>query len=289
MNCRTYSFLFKGKADIVVYMQRLLNTIKYRLEALGANVSATVRYLGRLVIFFCTGLGLSCRPPFQTTKIIEQVWFIGAKSMFVIVLTAIFTGMVLGLQGYHTLVSFGSEAALGSAVAISLIRELGPVLAAIMITARAGSAMAAELGVMRISEQIDALKTMEIHPVRFTFTPRLMAAMISFPLLTALFDVTGIFGGYLSGSLMMGINPHVYMDKVVSSVTLGDVGGGFFKSMAFSVLVTTMCCFRGYYAHQEGGGRGFGAKGVSLATTNAVVNSCILILVADYVITWFQV
>ncbi|WDP88696.1 MAG: ABC transporter permease [Desulfobacter sp.] len=262
---------------------------KQRLEMIGGRTIARIETLGRLVFFLCAGLAQACVPPLQTAKILEQVWFIGAKSMFVIVLTAIFTGMVLGLQGYHTLVSFGSEAALGSAVAMSLIRELGPVLAAIMIAARAGSAMAAELGVMRISEQIDALKTMEIHPIRFTFSPRLIAGLISFPLLTALFDVTGIFGGYLTGSVMMGINEHVYMDKVISSVSMSDIGGGFIKSLVFGGLVTCICCFRGYHAHLEGGGRGFGAKGVSLATTNAVVHSCIFILVADYIITYFQV
>jgi len=263
--------------------------LKQKLEILGATVLFRIQALGRLVIFLFTGLIQAFVPPFQMTKIMEQIWFIGGKSMFVIVLTAVFTGMVLGLQGYHTLVSFGSEAALGSAVAMTLIRELGPVLAAIMIAARAGSAMAAELGVMRISEQIDALETMEIHPIKFTFTPRIIAGLISFPLLTALFDVTGIFGGYLSGSVILGINEHVYMDRVIRSVSLGDIGGGFLKSAVFAVLVTTVCCFRGYHAHLEGGGRGFGAKGVSLATTNAVVNSCILILISDYIITYFLV
>ena len=263
--------------------------LKSHVENLGTRALARVASVGRIVVFLASGLIQVCIPPFQTGKILEQVWFIGAKSMFVIVLTALFTGMVLGLQGYHTLVSFGSEAALGSAVALTLIRELGPVLSAIMITARAGSAMAAELGVMRISEQLDALETMEIDPVRFTFAPRIVAALISFPLLTALFDVTGIFGGYLTGSLMLGINDYTYMDKVIRSVDLGDIGGGFLKAAVFAVLVTTVCCYRGFYAHLEGGRGSQGAKGVSLATTTAVVNSCILILISDYIITYFLV
>ncbi len=235
--------------------------VKQRLEILGKATLFRIQALGRLVIFLCTGLYQVFVPPFQTAKIMEQIWFIGAKSMFVILLTAVFTGMVLGLQGYHTLVSFGSEAALGSAVAMTLIRELGPVLAAIMIAARAGSAMAAELGVMRISEQIDALETMEINPVKFTFTPRILAGLISFPLLTALFDVTGIFGGYLSGSLMLGINEQVYMDKVIRSVTLGDIWGGFLKAGVFAVLVTTVCCFRGIMPIWKGGAGGLVPKG----------------------------
>ncbi|MDD9304785.1 MAG: ABC transporter permease [Desulfobacter sp.] len=263
--------------------------LKQQLEILGTQTLFRLESLGRLILFLGAGLVQAFVPPFQWAKIMEQLWFIGAKSMFVIILTALFTGMVLGLQGYHTLVSFGSEAALGSAVAMTLIRELGPVLCAIMIAARAGSAMAAEIGVMRMSEQIDALETMEIHPVRFTFSPRIIAALISFPLLTALFDITGILGGYLTGSIMLGINENIYMEKVVQSISLGDITGGFFKALVFGLLVTTVCCYRGYYAHLAGNEQGYGAKGVSLATTNAVVNSCILILISDYIITSFLV
>ncbi len=258
------------------------------IETLGDVFQRRVESLGRIFIFFAVGLCQALVPPFQPLKILDQIWFIGAKSIFVIVLTALFTGMVLGLQGYYTLVTFGSEAALGAAVAMSLIRELGPVFTAIMVTARAGSAMAAEIGVMRMSEQIDALKTMQIHPVRFVFTPRILAALISFPLLTALFDVVGIFGGFVSGSLLMGMNEAVYMEKVIRSVDMGDIAGGFFKSVFFGILVTTICCYRGYYSHLNAQGV-FGAKGVSLATTNSVVQSCVYILICDYIITFFLV
>ncbi len=259
-----------------------------QLEILGASAIYKTENAGRLAIFLVSGIVQIFTAPFQSSKILEQIWFIGAKSMFVIALTGLFTGMVLGLQGYHTLVRFGSEAALGSAVAMTMIRELGPVLSAIMIAARAGSAMAAEIGVMRMSEQIDALETMGINPVRFTFSPRLVAALISYPLLTALFDLVGIFGGYLTGSLMLGIGPSVYMDKVISSITMSDINGGFVKATVFSVIVTTICCFRGYFAHMDAE-QGQGAKGVSLATTNAVVNSCIMILISDYIITFILV
>lgn len=260
--------------------------IRRILEIIGSNTISRLETIGRTVIFFLRGLGQIL--PVQAGKVLDQVWFIGAKSMFVIILTALFTGMVLGLQGYHTLVRFGSEAALGSAVALTLIRELGPVLTAIMITARAGSAMAAELGVMRISEQIDALSTMEINPVRFTFSPRLTAGIISFPLLTALFDVVGIFGGYVSGVLFLGINRATYMDKVINSIHIEDVWEGFIKAFVFALVVITICCVRGYYAHMNSD-QSKGAKGVSTATTNAVVSSCIMILVADYIITYFTV
>jgi phospholipid/cholesterol/gamma-HCH transport system permease protein len=258
------------------------------IQAIGSPVSRYIESTGRFTRFFLAGIRQMPVSPFQFVKSMDQIWFIGGKSLFVILLTGLFTGMVLGLQGYYTLVTFGSEAALGGAVALSLIRELGPVLTAIMITARAGSAMAAEIGVMRMSEQIDALITMQIDPIRFLFTPRILAALISFPLLTSFFDVVGIFGGFLSGSLLMGINETVYMDKVIQSVKSIDIWGGFIKSIVFALVVVTICCYRGFYAHMNHEGQS-GAKGVSLATTGAVVQSCICILICDYVITSFLV
>lgn len=252
----------------------------------GAEIIKIIESVGRIMIFFLTGTANIFVLPFQFTKIIDHTWFIGSKSMFVISLTGFFTGMVLGLQGYHSLLKYGSEAALGSAVAITLIRELGPVFTAIMITARAGSAMAAEIGVMRISEQIDALKTMHINPVRFLFTPRIIASIISFPLLTALFNIFGLLGGFVSGSIMLGINKYVYMDTVISSVSVNDITGGFYKAFVFAVIVTTICCYQGFYTHLF---KGFGARGVSLSTTNAVVQSCIFIFISDYIITFFLV
>lgn len=258
------------------------------IEAIGNPFSRHIESTGRFTRFFFAGIRQMPVPPFQFGKTMDQIWFIGGKSLFVILLTGLFTGMVLGLQGYYTLVTFGSEAALGGAVALSLIRELGPVLTAIMITARAGSAMAAEIGVMRMSEQIDALITMQIDPIRFLFAPRILAALISFPLLTSFFDVVGIFGGFLSGSMLMGINETVYMDKVIQSVKFMDIWGGFIKSIVFALVVVTICCFRGFYAHMNHEGLS-GAKGVSLATTGAVVQSCIFILICDYAITSFLV
>jgi phospholipid/cholesterol/gamma-HCH transport system permease protein len=242
-----------------------------------------VQEMGRIAIFFYWGVYHIFTPPLQISKIIDQVYFIGVKSVFVICLTGAFTGMVLGIQGYYTLVKFGSEGLLGAAVALSLIREMGPVLATIMIIARAGSAMAAELGIMRTSEQIDALETMDIDPIRFLVSPRIVASLISFPLLTALFDIVGIVGGYLTGSLLLGINAGAYFSRVDSSVVMADVMGGFAKSVAFAAIVATICCFNGFFTHLRPGG--FGAKGVSLATTSAVVTSCVLILVVDYVLT----
>ncbi|MBC8440474.1 MAG: ABC transporter permease [Deltaproteobacteria bacterium] len=256
------------------------------IEKFGKKILSLLESMGRAILFFLTGMMHIFTLPVQFAKIIDQTWFIGSKSIFVIILTGLFTGMVLGLQGYYSLVKVGSEAALGAAVALTLISELGPVFTAIMVTARAGSSMAAEIGIMRISEQIDALKTMHINPVRFLFSPRIIAAVISFPLLTALFDVVGIIGGFISGSIMLGINQHVYMDTVIQSIKIHDINLGFYKAFAFAVVTTTICCYRGYYTHLYSG---FGARGVSLSTTNAVVQSCISIFVFDYIITFFWI
>lgn len=259
-----------------------LNTLFSRL---GTYPTYIIREMGKIAIFFLKGFGFIFFYPFQIGKIMQQVNFIGAKSVFVIVLTGTFTGMVLGLQGYYTLVKFGSEGLLGVAVALTLIRELGPVLSAIMVIGRAGSAMAAEIGIMRISEQIDALDTMDINPIRFLISPKIAAAIISLPLLTAIFDVVGIYGGYLTGSVLLGINPGAYFSRIELNVMMKDITGGFIKSIAFAIVIATICCYKGYYVHLRE--EGFGARGVSMATTSAVVFSCVMVLVVDYVLTSF--
>ncbi|PID73543.1 MAG: ABC transporter permease [Desulfobacterales bacterium] len=252
---------------------------------LGQAVLTFIQGLGRFACFLLEGFRCLLTPPAQLAAIMNQLYFIGMKSMVVVCLTGAFTGMVLGFQGYYTLVKFGSEGMLGTMVALTLVRELGPVLAAIMVTARAGSAMAAEIGIMRISEQIDALETMNIPPVRFLFRPRLAASLISFPLLTALFDMMGIFGAYLTGCLLLSVSPGIYFNRVEYSVMMEDVTGGFIKALVFGVVVVSICCYQGYHTHLRK--TGFGARGVSDATTSAVVTSCVLILVTDYVLTSF--
>ena len=176
---------------------------------------------------------------------------------------------------------------LGTAIALTLIRELGPVLAAIMITARAGSAMTAEIGIQRISEQIDALATMRIDPLGYLISPRIAAAIISFPILTTFFDLIGIIGAWFSGCLLLGVNSGIYFYRVVASTQLDDIMGGFYKSIVFGLLVVTICCFQGYFTHMRTDS--FGAKSVSLSTTSAVVISCVMILISDYVVTSFIV
>ena len=167
------------------------------LERLGAKALFLIQEMGRMLMFLITTCAWLTRPPFRPYQMVKQLHFIGFKSTFVVVLTAMFTGMVLGLQGYYTLRKFGSEGLLGSAVALSMIRELGPVLAALMVTARAGSAITAEIGIMRITEQIDALDTMAVNPQQYLVAPKLLAGLIGVPLLVAVFDVVGIWGGLL--------------------------------------------------------------------------------------------
>jgi phospholipid/cholesterol/gamma-HCH transport system permease protein len=248
----------------------------------GRKVITWIDNLGASTIFLSRAFLKIFRPK-QFFKIVEQLYYIGSGSVLIIMLVGLFTGMVLGLQSYHALVKFGSEGALGTLVSLSLIRELGPVLTAIMITARAGSAITAEIGSQRISEQIDALKTMRIDPLRYLISPRIAASIISFPLLTALFDVIGIIGGYISGVVLLGVNAGTYLHRVQSSVEMKDITDGFIKAMVFAVIVTTVCCYQGYFAHMRTDSHG--ARAIGRSTTTAVVLSCVLILVADYIVT----
>lgn len=254
------------------------------VNAIGRSTLGWVNDLGAVAIFLFKALVLIFRPK-QVPLIIQQVYYIGARSASIVMLVGLFTGMVLGLQLYYTLVKFGSAGVLGSAVALTLVRELGPVLTAIMITARAGSSMTTEIGIQRISEQIDALSTMRIDPVRFLISPRIAASIISFPLLTALFDLVGIFGGYLTGVMLLHLDAGTYFYRVQTSVELQDITGGFVKSIVFSVIVSTICCFQGYFTHMRKDS--YGAKAVGLSTTSAVVLSCVMILISDYAVTSF--
>lgn len=248
------------------------------MTAIGEWTIGLIRELGRMSIFLAEALYLALRKPFRLRLIVKEMHFIGVKSLSVILLTAAFSGMVLGLQGYHTLRQFGSEAMLGSGVALALIRELGPVLAALMVTARAGSAMAAELGIMRISEQIDALDVFTINSMKFLVMPKILAGIIAVPLLVGIFDIIGIGGGYLVGVKLLGVNEGSFFQNMYTSVVWKDVYSGFAKSVVFGTALTWICCYKGYTC-------GHGAKGVGRATTEAVVISSVTILIADYFLT----
>ena len=244
-------------------------------EAVGARTISVVDSLGRFGTFFVDALVAIVTPPFKLRAFIDRINYIGFRSLLIILLTGAFTGMVLGLQVYLTLVRFGSEAFLGPAVALSLIRELGPVLAALMVTGRAGSALTAEIGIMRITEQIDALTVMALNPMRYLVAPSILAGLVTFPLMTAIFDLVGILGGYLVGVELLGLSPGTYFGEMQTFVNMKDIMTGFWKSVSFGVVVTWVCTYKGFNV-------GHGAEGVARATTQAVVLSSVLILVWDY-------
>ena len=218
--------------------------------------------------------------PIRFQQIVAHMRFIGNRSVSIVLLTSTFTGMVLVLQGYVALVRFGSEVYLGPLVALSLIRELGPVLAALMVAARAGSAIAATIAGMRVSEQIDALEVMAVDPIQYLASTRLLAALITVPMLTALFDLAGIFAALTFGTGVLGIDGGIFMSSIREAVDWSDVSAGFYKSFVFATFIAWISCFEGYVARH-------GAEGIGRATTNAVVTTSVLVLAGDYVITAF--
>jgi phospholipid/cholesterol/gamma-HCH transport system permease protein len=253
-------------------------------EKIGDHTLYYVNDVGRMGIFLFQSLLSIFKPPYKIYSIVKQTYIIGTLSIFVILFTGAFTGMVLGLQGYHTLSKFGAQGLLGSAVALSLIRELGPVLAALMVTGRAGSAICAEIGVMRISEQIDALECMAIDPHKYIMAPKFIAGILSLPLLTAIFDVIGILGGYAVGVGLLGVGKGTYFSSMYEDVEFNDIYMGIVKALCFGLIIIWISASRGYFVHLSRGG-GFGAEGVSRVTTNAVVMSSVCILLFDYLLT----
>jgi phospholipid/cholesterol/gamma-HCH transport system permease protein len=244
-------------------------------EALGRRAIGVVLSLGRFGTFMGDALLIMFTTPLRVGAFLSRVHFIGFRSLLVIALTGAFTGMVLALQLYMTLTRFGSEAWLGPALAISLLRELGPVLSALMITGRAGSALTAEIGIMRITEQIDALMVMALNPMRYLVTPSILAGLVTFPLLTAIFDAVGILGGHLVAVELLGLSSGTYFGEMQTFVDLDDILTGFWKSLCFGVIVTWVATYKGFYV-------GHGAEGVARATTQTVVLASVLILVWDY-------
>lgn len=247
------------------------------IRGFGTKAISITRMIGHMFIFLINSIYHIFIPPFKFKLLIKQIHFIGNKSLIVIILIGSFTGMVLALQIFYTLRKFGSEAMLGPAVALSLIRELGPVLSALTVTGRAGSAITAEIGIMRITEQIDALTSMALNPLRYLVVPNIVAAIIVFPILTAIFDVIGIIGGYLVGVKLLGLSSGTYFSQMKQYIDIVDIEIGLYKSLSFGIIVSWISCYKGYYTR-------FGAEGVSKATTEAVVLSSVLILIWDYFI-----
>jgi len=243
-------------------------------EKFGKTVLDLTEAWGRAWIFLFRTLVAIFSPPLRLQLIVNQLYQIGVNSTLVIALIGLFTGAVLAVQGNYTLSKFGATAYVGSAVAISLIRELGPVLTALMVIGRAGSAITAEVGIMRITEQIDALKSMAVDPMKYLMAPRVLAGLFAMPLLTAIFIVVGIGGGYIVGVNLLGLSPGV----MISEVDIIDVYSGLIKSIAFGFIFGWVACYKGYTC-------GFGAVGVNKATTQSVVTASVAVLVVDYFLT----
>ena len=250
------------------------------VRQLGQRSLNIVQEAGAMMIFLVESLGLAFVPPFRPRRVLQEIYQIGVKSTLIVMLTGAFTGMVMALQGYYTLKQYGSEGALGSVVALGLIREMGPVFTGIMVSARAGSAVTAEIGIMRITEQLDALDTMAVNPIQYVVMPKLLAGVIAVPLLTAIFDVVGILGGYLVGVILLGVSSGAYFASMKQSVVAMDVTGGIVKSLVFGLTIILVACYKGYHT-------GAGAEGVSKATNQTVVLSAVLVLAWDYVLTSF--
>jgi phospholipid/cholesterol/gamma-HCH transport system permease protein len=248
------------------------------LASIGAAFLGFLAAAGRLVIFAGMALATAFSPPFYPRAMLRQMVEIGYFSLPVVGLTAIFTGMVLALQSYTGFSRFAAEGAVATVVVLSVTRELGPVIAALMVAGRVGAAMAAEIGTMRVTDQIDALTTLSTNPLRYLVLPRLIAGLVTLPLLVVIADIIGVFGGYLVGVYRFGFNPSAYLARTQQYLETSDVISGLVKAAAFGFIVALMGCYHGYYS------RG-GAQGVGQATTAAVVSASILILFFDYAIT----
>jgi phospholipid/cholesterol/gamma-HCH transport system permease protein len=248
------------------------------LRTVGRTFLNFLAAAGRLAIFTLVAISHCVRPPFYPRLLIRQMIEIGYYSLPVVGLTAIFTGMVLALQSYTGFARFSAESAIPNVVIVSITRELGPVLAGLMVAGRVGAAMAAELGTMRVTEQIDALNTLATNPFKYLVAPRLIAGLTMLPILVLIADIIGVFGGYLVSVHKLGFNPTTYLKNTIDFMETQDVVSGLVKAAAFGFLVTLMGCYHGY--HSKGG-----AQGVGQATTNAVVTASILILCFNYFIT----
>lgn len=247
-------------------------------------VQELVRGTGRSGLFLVNGIWRIITPPYRLFPVIKQLYFIGARSLLVISVSGIFVGMVVALQFYDTLLRFGSVALLGAAVGLSLIRELGPVLTALIIIGRAGSAICAEISIMRNEQQIDALECMAIDPYRYLIAPRLLAALIAVPLLTGIFISVGVAGGYFVGVLLFEVSPGSYLGGMYDSVLWRDIIMGVVKSFVFGLIMIWVATSKGFHLHLIRGDH-HGSEGVSKVTTDAVVLASISVLFADYILS----
>lgn len=256
----------------------LTNYIEKFLRKLGKPLVGFVSGLGELSLFIARAIYNSVTPPFYFKLLGKQMIDIGFYSLPVVALTTIFAGMVIALQTYSGFSNFGAESAVASVVLISVTRELAPVFSGLMVAGRIGAAMAAEIGTMRVTEQIDALVTLSTNPFKYLVAPRVIAGIIVLPILVVIGDVIGIFGGYIIGVYKLGFNPGNYINNTLDNLAVIDITTGVVKACVFGFIIAIMGCYNGYKSKG-------GAQGVGEATTNAVVSASILILVFNYIIT----
>ncbi len=243
-----------------------------------AGVTELVRKTGLTGLFFVRLLG-ACIPALARPKlIIAQVYNAGARSLIIIMLSGLFTGMVLGLQGYDLLNRFGATEALGTAAAMALLKELGPVLTALLFAGRAGTALTSEIGLMRATDQLTAMEVMAVDPMRYVAAPRFLGGLIAVPLLTAVFNAIGLYGAQLIGVQLLGVDHGTFWSQTQSAVALKDVTEGVVKSVVFGAVVSLIAVNEGYHAEPT-------AEGVGLATTRTVVASSVMTLLLDYILT----
>jgi phospholipid/cholesterol/gamma-HCH transport system permease protein len=255
-----------------------VNTLLDGVAAVGRGAIGACRVAGSIVLFALEGLSHLLRPPFYGRLFARALLEIGYFSLPVVALTAVFTGMVLALQSYTGFARFSAEGAVANVVVLSVTRELGPVLAGLMVAGRIGAAMAAEIGTMRVTDQIDALGTLSTNPMKYLVAPRLAAGIIALPVLVLIADILGVLGGFIVSTVKLGFNVTTYLHNTLDFMQPMDVVSGLVKAAVFGFIIALMGCYQGYNS------RG-GAQGVGSATTAAVVSASILILALDYVLT----
>lgn len=248
------------------------------VESIGRGTIGTTEGVGRAAILFVETLVWTLRPPYRIRLLVQAMEFVGVGSIFIVCLTGLFTGAVFALQGAVAFRLFNAESLVGSTVALSLTRELSPVLTGLMVTGRAGSGIATELGTMRVTEQIDAMQSMAVNPVQYLVVPRFIAGLVMVPVLSALFTFVGMVGAYFVGVKLLNIDAGVFLGKTYWFVDPIDLTSGLIKAVVFGGILTLVGCYKGFYAAG-------GARGVGIATTQAVVVSSVMILVADYFLT----
>lgn len=259
-------------------MEAIVSVISFVFAPLGANVICGMQNLGRFCKFAWQTILWSVQPPFRLDQVMRQMEFVGVKSIGIIALTAFFTGAVFALQSGKVYALFRMESMVGATVGLSLTREMGPVFAAIMVTARACSAMAAELGTMRVTEQIDALESMAVSPIQYLVVPRVFSCTFMVPLLTMLYNYIGVIGSYIVGIYLLGISEGPFLYRLYYYVDADDIWGGLIKAAIFGLLISLISCYMGFTTKN-------GAAGVGRSTTKAVVISAVTILIADYFLT----